>query len=191
MKGGGNSFYYILFGAILVIAAFAVMNAVPAWREVLLGPPVKAELHQSTPQGDLLAAKPEENTQPAAPQTQPEEPKESPPVRREPKLEDDSGKPAGMFDKEETMHYGQQGREKELPWRGKVHGPHTTVDAIVYNRPNGEPLPAPNLTRTALTLLAGTQVKIGERRGDWIFVTSPAGYKGWVKVHDLDGLKKG
>ncbi|MCC7477261.1 hypothetical protein IT575_02285 [bacterium] len=196
MRSGGNSFYYIVFGALLVILAFALMTTIPSWREIMLGPAPRRDLQAANAEtltaGGLASpggaaadkqAAAEPSPEPPRPMAEPGKPRESAQVA-------DTGRPSGLFQQEASYRFGGIGETRPIYQAPKPSygGPMTGVDAVVYNKPNGDPLPAPSLTNTALVLIRGTHVRISERSGAWLKIITPAGQKGWVEVRDVINL---
>ncbi len=188
MKSGGNSFYYIVFGALLVILAFALMTTIPSWREIMLGPAPRRDLLASSSSSNSSlgspaappAAEPVVEAPPAAPprpMAEPGKPRESAPAP-------DSGRPTGLYQQGSTYRFGGEGETRPLYQAPKPSytGPMTGIDTVVFDKPNGDPLPAPSLTNTALVLIRGTHIRISERRGGWLRILTPAGQKGWIEA---------
>lgn len=204
MRNGGNSFYYIVFGALLVIMAFALMTTIPSWREIMLGPAApRRELAPSTRLASAGVTEQEKTAaearareaaeaaaREAAEKAAAPPPMAAPGLPRESKPPRESGRPAGIFKKEATYKYGGEKDIRPVFTAPKpsYNGPYTLTDVIVYDSPNGNPLPAPSLTRTALILIRGTRIGISERRGEWLKVLTPAGQRGWVVARDIANL---
>jgi hypothetical protein len=201
MNTNSNSFYGAILGALVVVFAFALFSTKSAWRDILLGPPAPQQslLPPPAPADQKPAAEPGEAGSslssaaddsartPLPPETNLKPlGYNSPTTRTRPSLPKPPQSPASqrragllaVGEREPQPSLGELHLSDEI--RNRLLGPRVNMDAIVYDRPDGEPLPAPSLTHDALTVLRGTRVRLGERRGIWQEVLTPAGQRGWV-----------
>jgi hypothetical protein len=90
----------------------------------------------------------------------------------------------GQLPKRAAVYYMGDDRLSQQV-RDRLRGPHVIMDATVYDRPDGTPLPAPSLTKDELIVLRGTRIRLGERRGAWQEILTPAGQRGWVRARQV------